>query len=46
MDVELRPPSPAERARGFYARHGFKPDGARHRFGPEFGNQAEIRMVR
>jgi GNAT superfamily N-acetyltransferase len=34
------------RARGFYARHGFKPDGARHLFGPEYGNQAEIRMVR
>lgn len=35
-----------ERALRFYARHGFKPDGARHRFGPEFGDQAEIRLVR
>ena len=34
------------RARRFYARHGFGPDGARHVFGPEFGSQAEIRMVR
>jgi hypothetical protein len=35
-----------DRARRFYARHGFKSDGARHLFGPEFGNQAEIRLVR
>lgn len=35
-----------DRARRFYARHGFKPDGARHLFGPEFGCQAEIRLVR
>jgi len=35
-----------ERARRFYARHGFKPDGARHVFGPELGCQAEIRLVR
>ena len=34
------------RARRFYARHGFQPDGARHQFGPELGQQAEIRMVR
>ncbi len=34
------------RARRFYARNGFAPDGARHVFGPEFGSQAEIRMVR
>lgn len=35
-----------DRARGFYSRHGFRPDGARHVFGPEFGHQAEIRLVR
>ena len=35
-----------ERARRFYARHGFEPDGARHVFGPELGRQAEIRLVR
>ena len=35
-----------DRARGFYSRHGFKTDGARHLFGPELGRQAEIRMVR
>jgi GNAT superfamily N-acetyltransferase len=34
------------RARRFYARHGFRPDGARHLFGPELGGQAEIRLVR
>ncbi len=34
------------RARRFYARHGFRPDGARHVFGPELGHQAEIRLVR
>ena len=34
------------RARRFYARHGFKPDGARHVFGPDLGHQAEIRLVR
>jgi GNAT superfamily N-acetyltransferase len=34
------------RARRFYARHGFKADGARHVFGAELGHQAEIRMVR
>jgi len=34
------------RARAFYARHGFAPDGARHVFGPELGDQPEIRMVR
>ena len=35
-----------DRARRFYSRHGFKPDGARHVFGPELGRQAEIRLVR
>lgn len=35
-----------ERARRFYTRHGFKPDGARHQFGPDLGGQAEIRLVR
>jgi GNAT superfamily N-acetyltransferase len=35
-----------KRALRFYARHGFKPDGARHRFGPDLGHQAEIRLVR
>ncbi len=34
------------RARRFYARHGFQPDGARHVFGPELGHQAEIRLLR
>ena len=34
------------RARRFYSRHGFEPDGARHVFGPELGRQAEIRLVR
>lgn len=34
------------RARRFYLRHGFQPDGARHLFGPELGCQAEIRLVR
>ena len=34
------------RARAFYAKHGFAPDGTRHVFGPEWGDQAEIRLVR
>jgi GNAT superfamily N-acetyltransferase len=34
------------RARAFYGKHGFAPDGARHAFGPELGNQPEIRLVR
>jgi GNAT superfamily N-acetyltransferase len=34
------------RARAFYAKHGFVPDGARHVFGPELAHQPEIRMVR
>ena len=34
------------RARAFYGKHGFVPDGARHVFGPEWGDQAEIRLVR
>jgi GNAT superfamily N-acetyltransferase len=34
------------RAIAFYAKHGFAPDGARHVFGPEFGEQPEIRLVR
>lgn len=34
------------RARAFYAKHGFRPDGARHVFGPDLGHQPEIRMVR
>ena len=34
------------RARAFYAKHGFTPDGARHVFGPDLNDQAEIRMVR
>jgi GNAT superfamily N-acetyltransferase len=35
-----------ERARRFYSRRDFEPDGARHVLGPQFGHQAEIRMVR
>ena len=35
-----------DRARRYYSKRGFAPDGARHTFGPEFGHQAEIRMVR
>jgi GNAT superfamily N-acetyltransferase len=35
-----------DRARRFYSRRGFEPDGARHVFGLELGHQAEIRMVR
>ena len=35
-----------DRARRFYSRRDFQPDGARHVFGPQFGEQAEIRMVR
>jgi GNAT superfamily N-acetyltransferase len=54
METVLPQRAPAElwvfeandRARRFYARQGFAPDGARHVFGPEFGCQAEIRMVR
>ncbi len=54
LDAVLPQQAPAElwvfeandRARRFYARHGFKADGARHVFGPELGNQAEIRLVR
>ena len=34
------------RARAFYVKQGFAPDGGRHVFGPELGGQAEIRMVR
>lgn len=34
------------RARAFYAKHGFAPDGARHVFGPDLGDQPEIRLVR
>ncbi|RIX27934.1 GNAT family N-acetyltransferase [Amnibacterium setariae] len=34
------------RARAFYGKHGFAPDGARHVFGPELGGQPEIRLVR
>ena len=34
------------RAVAFYRKHGFVPDGARHVFGPEFGGQPEIRLVR
>jgi GNAT superfamily N-acetyltransferase len=34
------------RARAFYAKHGFRPDGARHAFGPDWGDQSEIRLVR
>ncbi len=53
LDAVL-PAGPAElwvfeanaRARAFYAKHGFAPDGARHVFGQDLGNQAEIRMVR
>ncbi|HEY0375302.1 MAG TPA: GNAT family N-acetyltransferase [Amnibacterium sp.] len=37
---------PNARARAFYAKHGFAPDGARFSFGPEIGEQAEIRMAR
>jgi GNAT superfamily N-acetyltransferase len=34
------------RARAFYTKHGFVPDGARHVLGPDLGDQAEIRLVR
>jgi RimJ/RimL family protein N-acetyltransferase len=34
------------RARAFYGKHGFTPDGARHGFGAELNHQAEIRLVR
>lgn len=34
------------RARRFYERNGFAPDGARHVFGPELGGQPEIRLIR
>ncbi|MCU1474982.1 GNAT family N-acetyltransferase [Amnibacterium sp.] len=37
---------PNARALAFYAKHGFVPDGARFSFGPEIGEQAEIRLVR
>ena len=54
LDAVLPQLAPAElwvfeandRARRFYERHGFSRDGACHVFGPEFGCQAEIRMVR
>jgi GNAT superfamily N-acetyltransferase len=54
LDLALPGQAPAElwafeangRALRFYARHGFTPDGARHRFGPELGHQTEIRLVR
>jgi GNAT superfamily N-acetyltransferase len=34
------------RARAFYAKHAFVPDGARFVFGADLGEQSEIRMVR
>jgi GNAT superfamily N-acetyltransferase len=34
------------RARAFYRRNRFVPDGARHVFGEELGRQPEIRLVR
>lgn len=34
------------RARAFYAKHGFTPDGARHVFGVDLNDHAEIRLVR
>ena len=34
------------RARAFYSKHGFVPDGARHVFGGDLNHQAEIRLVR
>jgi GNAT superfamily N-acetyltransferase len=34
------------RARAFYAKHGFHPDGARHVFGERLNHQPEIRLVR
>jgi GNAT superfamily N-acetyltransferase len=54
LELALPGEAPAElwafeangRALRFYARHGFTPDGARHRSGPELGHQAEIRLVR
>lgn len=53
LDAVL-PPGPAQlwvfeanpRARAFYEKHGFRPDGARHVFGPDHNHQPEIRMVR
>jgi|SRR4051794_31656248 GNAT superfamily N-acetyltransferase len=54
LDAVLPGGTPAElwvfeanaRARAFYAKHGFTPDGERYVFGPDLGGQAEIRMVR
>jgi GNAT superfamily N-acetyltransferase len=54
LDAVLSPGEPAQlwvfednpRARRFYERNGFLPDGARHVFGPELGRQPEIRLVR
>ena len=54
MEAVLPQRAPAElwvfeandRARRFYSRHGFAPDGARHLFGAELGGAAEIRLVR
>jgi GNAT superfamily N-acetyltransferase len=34
------------RARRFYERNGFLPDGIRHVFGPELGDQPELRLIR
>jgi GNAT superfamily N-acetyltransferase len=54
LEAVLPPGTPAQlwvfehnpRARRFYQRNGFLPDGARHVFGPELGHQPEIRLVR
>jgi GNAT superfamily N-acetyltransferase len=54
VDAVLGPGTPAEvwafernaRAIAFYEKQGFVADGARHVFGPELGNQPEIRLVR
>jgi GNAT superfamily N-acetyltransferase len=35
-----------DRARRYYSKRGFAPDGAHHTFGAGFGHQVEIRMVR
>ncbi len=54
LDSVLDPGVPAQlwvfehnpRARAFYAKHGFVPDGARHDFGPAMNDESEIRLVR
>ncbi len=54
LEAVLPPGTPAQlwvfernpRARRFYERNGFVPDGTRHVFGPELGDQPEVRLIR